>query len=110
MLAIGRGASPSRPGPTLSTRCFPEKCRPRLAIRLTPCMCRSSGARATSEARYAPLLTDGTIWVWEYSTDASQSLLVLLAGPILGLALGGVVVLALLVLSAARRRAGAGSG
>ena len=58
---------------------------------------------AAYEARYA-LLTDGTIWVWEYATDSNQSLIVLLAGPVLGLALGGVVVLALLSLSAARRR------
>jgi len=60
-------------------------------------------ADAANEARYV-LLTDGTVWVWEYATDANQSLLILLAGPVLGLALAGVVILALLVLSASQRR------
>ncbi len=60
-------------------------------------------AEVAFEARYV-LLTDGTIWVWEYGTNSNGSLLVLLAGPVLGLALGGVVVGALLVVSATRRR------
>jgi hypothetical protein len=66
-------------------------------------------AEAAYEARYV-LLADGTVWVWEFGADSRQSLLVLLGGPVLGLALGGVVILALLVLNATRRRAGAAPG
>ena len=59
---------------------------------------------AAFEARYA-LLTDGTVWVWEYGANSNQALLVLLAGPVVGLALGLVLVLALLAFNATRRRA-----
>jgi len=60
-------------------------------------------ADAAFEARYA-LLADGTVWVWEYAASSNMSLLVLLAGPVVGLVLGVIVVLALLVFAATQRR------
>jgi hypothetical protein len=66
-------------------------------------------ADAAFEARYA-LLADGTVWVWEYGASSNQSLLVLLAGPVVGLALGGLLVTALLVWHLTRRRAAARRG
>ncbi len=61
------------------------------------------------EARYA-VLSDGTVWVWEYSASSYASLIVLLAGPVVGLALGLIVVGVLVAANMARRRRAAGSG
>lgn len=61
------------------------------------------------EARYA-VLADGTVWVWEYSASSYDSLIVLLAGPVVGLALGLIVVGVLVAANMARRRRAAGSG
>ena len=49
-------------------------------------------AEDTFETRYA-LLDDGTVWKWEYDVGAYFSLFVLALGPVLGLALGLIVVL-----------------
>ncbi|MCC7361185.1 MAG: hypothetical protein IT317_16995 [Anaerolineales bacterium] len=65
-------------------------------------------ADAAFEARYA-LLADGTIWVWEYSASSNLALLVLLAGPVVGLALGLVVIVILLIANARAQR-GASAG
>jgi hypothetical protein len=59
-------------------------------------------ADAAYEARYA-LLADGSVWVWEYGGGAYGPLVVLLAGPVLGLALGVAAIVGLLVLNARRR-------
>lgn len=64
---------------------------------------------AAFEARYA-LLADGSVWVWEYSASSNMALLVLLAGPVIGLVLGVLVALALLVIAAVRRRRAAAPG
>ena len=64
-------------------------------------------ADAAFEARYA-LLADGTVWVWEYDTSSNMALLVLLAGPVVGLALGVIVIVILLIVNARSGRRAAG--
>jgi hypothetical protein len=59
-------------------------------------------ADAAWEARYA-VLSDGTVWVWEYSAGGYDSLVALLLGPVVGLVLGLIVIGLLVLLGRVRR-------
>lgn len=51
-------------------------------------------AERATYLRYA-LLQDGSVWVWEYQADANWNLMLIVCGPVGGLALAIVIVLAI---------------